>query len=311
AKKAPAKKAPAKKAPAKKAPAKKAPAKKAPAKKAPAKKAPAKKAPAKKAPTKEAQQEPSTTPTLAKGVPQRAARPGPEGGECPSLGLCIPLYNEEGNVEAVARDLLGAFRQASVPLQLVLVDNGSTDDTRKLIGTLAASEPEISGVFLERNRGYGGGILAGMARLGGDREVVGYMWGDGQIGGSDVIRVYRRLVAEKADLAKARRVERVDGWRRAAVSRVYNAMTLWLFHVTSPDTNGCPKLFSRTTWKQLAPHSEDWFLDPEIMIAVASRGLKLAEVDVVARPRTAGVSKVGTGTVLEFCKNIVKVRVKG
>jgi len=224
------------------------------------------------------------------------------------VGLCIPLYDEEGNVEEVARDLLAAFRQAAVPLQLVLVDNGSRDNTRRLIGALAASEPEIEGVFLERNRGYGGGILAGMARLGGDREIVGYMWGDGQISGSDVIRVYRRLVVEHADLAKARRVERLDGWRRAAVSRVYNALTLWLFHVTSPDTNGCPKLFTRSSWKQLAPRSEDWFLDPEIMISVASQGMKLAEVDVVARPRTAGVSKVGTGTVLEFCRNIVKVR---
>lgn len=227
---------------------------------------------------------------------------------CPALSLAIPLYDEEGNVGAVAADLLAVFRKASVPLQLILVDNGSRDGTRGVIEALAASEPEIVGVYLERNEGYGGGILAGMARADEDTEVVGYMWGDGQVEGSDVIRVYRRLVAEKADIAKARRVERIDGWRRAFISKCYNTLTLWLFHVTSPDTNGCPKMFTREAWQRLHPSSADWFIDAEVMIGVANQGMRIAEVDVVGRARHSGQSKVGSGTVVEFCLNLLKTR---
>jgi len=228
--------------------------------------------------------------------------------DSPALSLAIPLYDEEGNVADVATELLAVFRKAGVPLQLILVDNGSSDGTRRVVKDLEACEEEIEGVYLDRNQGYGGGILAGMARRSVDAQVVGYMWGDGQIQASDVIRVYRRLVAEQADIAKARRVERIDGWRRALISKCYNALTLWMFHVTSPDTNGCPKMFTRAAWEQLAPSSSDWFLDPEIMIGVANRGLRLAEVDVVGKARHSGQSKVGSSTIVEFCVNLFKAR---
>ena len=227
----------------------------------------------------------------------------------PTLALTIPLYDEEGNVEAVARGLLEAFRTAGVPLTLQLVDNGSSDGTRAIVQRLETEEPEVRGIYLDRNAGYGGGILAGMNAA--DADVVGYMWGDDQVAAEDVVRVYRRLIVDGADVAKARRVQRIDGWQRAVVTRVYNTATLWLFHITSTDTNGCPKMFRRATWQQLGPRSSDWFLDPEIMIAAARTGLKLAEVDVLARPRTKGVSKVGTGTVLEFLVNLTRAKLRG
>ena len=81
--------------------------------------------------------------------------------------------------------------------------------------------------------------------------------------------------------------------------------------VTSSDTNGCPKLFTRAAWEQLAPSHTDWFLDPEIMIGVAEQGLKLAEVDVQAQARDFGVSKVGPGTVVEFTFNLLRRRLGG
>ena len=227
----------------------------------------------------------------------------------PSLALAIPLYDEEGNVERVTRELLGTFRTAGVPLTLLLVDNGSRDGTRTLVQRLERDEPEVQGVYLDKNAGYGGGILAGMAEA--DADIVGYMWGDAQVAADDVIRIYRRLVVDDADLSKARRVQRSDGWQRTIVTRVYNTVTLWLFHVTSSDANGCPKMFRKGAWEQLSPQSTDWFLDPEIMIGAARLGLKKSEVDVLARPRTAGKSKVGTSTVVEFLVNLTREKWRG
>ena len=228
--------------------------------------------------------------------------------DSPLLSLAIPLYDEEGNVASVTSDILGVFRKAEVPLQLILVDNGSHDSTRTVVQRLETECPEVLGVYLTSNQGYGGGILAGIAKASPDAKIIGYMWGDGQIEGSDVIRVYRRLVSEKVEVAKARRVQRIDGWQRALISRCYNTLTLWLFHITSPDTNGCPKMFTRDCWERLNPKSTDWFLDAEVMIGVAEQGLRHAEVDVVGRARHSGQSKVGTGTVLEFCVNLFRTR---
>lgn len=224
----------------------------------------------------------------------------------PALTLTIPLYDEEGNVERAALGLLDTFRTAEVPLVLLLVDNGSRDGTRAIIRRLESDHAEVRGIYLDENQGYGGGILAGMDEA--DTEVLGYMWGDSQVAAADVIRVYRRLVAERADIAKVRRVQRMDGWQRALISSVYNAATLWLFHITSSDTNGCPKMFTREAWAKLSPAHTDWFIDPEIMIGVAECGLKLAEVDVQAQARDFGVSKVGPGTVVEFTINLLRRR---
>ncbi len=246
------------------------------------------------------------SPTTSKR-PRRASGKG-EDHDVPLLSLSIPLYDEEGNVASVTADILGVFRKAEVPLQLVLVDNGSHDSTRSVVQQLEADNYEVLGVYLASNQGYGGGILAGIAQASPEAEVLGYMWGDGQIEGSDVIRVYRRLVSEKVDVAKARRVERIDGWQRALISRCYNTLTLWLFHITSPDTNGCPKMFTKDCWERLSPKSTDWFLDAEVMIGVAEQGLRHAEVDVVGKARHSGQSKVGTGTVLEFCVNLLRTR---
>jgi len=233
----------------------------------------------------------------------------PSGSERPPLSLTIPLYDEEGNVERVAGSLVDTFRKAGVPLTLILVDNGSRDGTREAVRRLEAAEPEVRGVYLDKNKGYGGGILAGMNSA--DTPLLGYMWGDAQVESSDVLRVYRRLVSDDADIAKARRVQRMDGWKRTIVTNVYNTATLWLFHVTSTDANGCPKMFTREAWEKLAPASTDWFLDPEIMIGVADQVLKLAEVDVISKARDFGTSKVGMGTVLEFLVNLSRKRLLG
>jgi len=235
-------------------------------------------------------------------------RVGPSVSARPPVTITIPLYDEEGNVERTTTSLLETFRKAEVPLTLILVDNGSRDGTRALVQRIEAEEPEVRGLYLDQNQGYGGGILAGMAQA--DTEILGYMWGDSQVAATDVIRVYRRLVTEQADIAKVRRVQRMDGWRRALISSAYNTATLWLFHITSTDTNGCPKLFTRQSWELLSPSHTDWFLDPEIMIGVAERGLKLAEVDVLAQARDFGVSKVGLGTVVEFSFNLARRRLK-
>ncbi len=241
----------------------------------------------------------------------RRERATPRGSETPSLAITLPLYDEEGNVGPVVQDLLGTFRTAGVDITLTLVDNGSRDGTRAEVEALAAANPEVQGVYLDKNQGYGGGILAGMERAPADAQIVGYMWGDGQVAAEDVIRVYRRLVAENADIAKARRVQRRDGWQRTIVTRVYNTVTLWWFHITSTDANGCPKLFTKEAWAQLAPASRDWFLDPEIMIGVASGGMKLAEVDVISKARDFGASKVGASTVVEFAVNLSRARLRG
>ncbi len=218
----------------------------------------------------------------------------------PRLGLSIPLYDEQDLVEQVVVHLVETLRAANIPHSLVLVDNGSTDDTGPRVNGLCARYG-LRALHLEVNAGYGGGILAGLRQL--DTELVGWTWGDGQVAPEVVVAAYEKLVAEDLDLCKARRVERQDGLQRLVVSRIYNTV-MKAYGVTTTDVNGCPKIVRRAAWTQLDARSLDWFLDPEVVLKAAEIGLRVGEVDAVMLPRAGGASKVRGDTVLQFLQHL-------
>lgn len=228
--------------------------------------------------------------------------------QAPELSLAIPLYNEESNVRSVLGDLLAAFEQEGIEIELVPVNNGSTDRTADEIKRLADADPRIRPVHLTPNAGYGGGILSGLAAC--TAQVIGYTWGDAQISAADHIRVYRTMIREGYDLCKARRVERHDGAVRKFITTSYNAVVFpMLFGVTSTDINGCPKMFRREKLMALDVRSRDWFIDPEIMIRAGELDLKVGEVPVVFHARRHGRSNVKWKTALEFCINLASYRI--
>lgn len=224
-----------------------------------------------------------------------------------SLGLAVPLYDEESLVEEVAAGIVEAAETAGLEFRLALVNNGSRDRTGEIVARLAL-DPRILAVQLERNAGYGGGILAGIRGLlaVGAPEVLGWCWGDGQVDPAVIPRLYEACHGG-AMLAKARRVERQDGLQRKLVTTGYAAIT-GLLGVRTPDVNGCPKLLRREAWEALSPQHADWFLDAEVVLGAEARGWRIADEPVVMRRRKAGRSKVRLGTVAEFALNLARWR---
>jgi len=227
-----------------------------------------------------------------------------------SLGLAIPLYDEEALVVEVTTGLLRALDLAGLEFRLALVNNGSRDRTGELVADLAR-DPRVRAVQLAENAGYGGGILAGIRALlaEGAPEVLGWCWGDGQVDPAVIPSLYARC-QQGAMLAKARRVERQDGAQRRLVTTGY-AATVGLLGVRTPDVNGCPKLLRREAWEALAPHHADWFLDAEVVLGAEARGWRIEDEPVVMRRRKAGRSKVRLATVGEFALNLARWKLHG
>ena len=81
------------------------------------------------------------------------------------LGLVIPLYDEEDLVTEVVASIHATLKQAGIEHVLVLVNNGSQDQTAALVDDLSL-DASVVAIHLRENAGYGGGILAGLAWLG-------------------------------------------------------------------------------------------------------------------------------------------------
>lgn len=224
-----------------------------------------------------------------------------------SLSLVIPFFNESVNVTTVSEQVIAELRKAGISYELLLVDNGSHDDTRQRIQAVVQEHPEARLVIVERNVGYGAGVLEGLRHANGD--VLGFMWGDGQVDPQSVVQVYQKVIQEGLAFCKATRVVRHDGWRRALLTSVGNRLFRWCFPaIRTWDINGNPKVFTREWYGQLTLTSMDWFLDAECVIKTSLAGVPMGEVPTESPPRQAGRSHVRWRTVVEFAWNLVRYR---
>ncbi|MEK6852330.1 MAG: glycosyltransferase family 2 protein [Nanoarchaeota archaeon] len=224
----------------------------------------------------------------------------------PEVSIAIPFYNEEGNVENVLKDLAAEFKKAKVDYEILAVNNGSWDKTPEIIKNLSVKDKRIRKVDVKKNIGYGFGILTGLKHAKG--KYIGYGWGDAQVAAEDFVRVYKTLKENGLDICKVRRMNREEGFARKVQSIIYNKMLLLLFFINLKDVNGCPKIMKREVYEALKLQSNDWFLDPELIIKAKRKRYKIAEVPIIFRKREKGKSKVNYKTAFEFLKNIIKYR---
>lgn len=231
--------------------------------------------------------------------------------EQPDLSLVIVAYNEEACIENTVTDLVRELTQAKVSFELVVVDNGSTDRTGQVIRNMAKCDRRLRPVRVERNRGYGFGVLYGLRVASG--KWLGYMGADGQIAPSDVIRTFKLVKDGECDLAKVIRVKRGDGAFRAFLSATYNRFLHLVFpSVGTRDVNGVPKFFSAELFKKLDLRSKGWFIDTELMVQAMQRFRpRVSEVPVVFKPRAAGKSYVKPKIVVELLLGIVRLKLGG
>lgn len=225
------------------------------------------------------------------------------------FSLVLPFYNEEECVEEVVRALIACIRKEKIPLKLVLVNNGSTDQTGAIIEKIKQTSAEVSVVNVNKNKGYGYGILQGLSSS--KTPYLGFMCGDGQTEASDVVRVVRALQKDSSlDVCKIVRLERHDGLKRQIVSFTYNLLFSFIFFLPMKDVNGTPKFLKREAYQKMKLSSTDWFIDAELILKAKLYNLKLKEISSVYHERKTGRSHFRGATLVEFLKNLIVFRLR-
>jgi glycosyltransferase involved in cell wall biosynthesis len=226
----------------------------------------------------------------------------------PDVSFVMPCYNEEEIIGYTIPKFIAAFKGAGHRLELIAVDNGSTDRTGELIKKWAARSGSVTYHRVEKNEGYGHGILSGFPLC--SAPWVGIIPADGQVDAEDVVRLYESVaVTNGMVVGKVRRRFRMDGPLRKVVSVTYNMFVRLLWpRLQSIDINGNPKLLPREILLAMNLKSKGWFLDPEIMIKAHYMGLRVLEFNVFARMRGNGVSHVRPAACWEFFRNLITFR---
>ena len=239
-----------------------------------------------------------------------ASPAGPSPGE-PDVSFVMPCYNEEESIGYTIPHLVQAFEARGHRLQLVAVDNGSTDSTGRILKELQRQFPAIQPHRVDVNQGYGWGVLCGLPLC--TAPWVGIIPADGQVDAEDVVRLFEAVKPTRGKvLGKVRRRFRMDGLQRKAISTAYNLFVRAMWpQLGSIDVNGSPKILPRDALRQLRLESKGWLLDPEIMVKAHQLNLRVIELNVFARMRGTGMSHVRATTCWEFLRALLQARLLG
>ena len=228
----------------------------------------------------------------------------------PRLTFFFPAYNEEENVaETVRRALDEVGPLVGGSIEVLIVDDGSTDRTPELADALAAGDVRVR-VHHQANRGYGGALRAGFENASG--ELVGFSDGDLQFDLGEMERLLGRLddpARGPVDAVIGYRIKRSDPPHRIVIAKTYNAVVSALFGLRVRDIDCAMKLFRREVFDGLPLTTDSPFLSAELLIKLKARGERIAQVGVNHYPRTAGTN---TGAsfrkILRTFRDIGKLR---
>ena len=208
----------------------------------------------------------------------------------PRLTFFFPAFNEEENVERtvqLALEQIGPMVDGSI--EVLVVDDGSTDRTPQLADALAAADPRVR-VHHQPNRGYGGALQAGFGNARG--ELVCFSDGDLQFDLAEMQRLLDRLddAEHPVDAVIGWRIKRRDPFHRIFIAKTYNAIVSIAFGLRVRDIDCAMKLFRRSVFDGLRLDADGPFLSAELLIKLRARGVRIAQVGVNHYPRAAGTN---------------------
>lgn len=219
------------------------------------------------------------------------------------LSIVMPAYNEGGGIERTLRKTFNALRNQGFPYEVIVVNNGSKDNTAEVLSTLEKEFPKLKVVTVMPNRNYGGGIKAGLASAEG--EILGWTDADGQVDPKGIVDLYRLIADKGYEVAKAYRYPREETIYRKFQSGIFNLIFKIFFGNIADDVNAKPKLMTREIYEKIPLESNDIFIDAEIIIRLAKARIKVGTAPVPFLKREFGKSKMRLWTSLEFLWRMV------
>ena len=204
------------------------------------------------------------------------------------ITFVIPCYNEEENLSQLLKHLTD-YLTLHRDCRFIIVDNGSTDKSRKFLESHSQSE-NLSVIHLDINRGYGGGIWAGVTQS--KTPWTGWFHADMQIPFSDIILV-KNMVCKELRAAKGIRIG------RPLSDRIFTAgMSIFcssIFFTKLRDINGQPTIYETKFLQNIQIPPIDFSFDLHCYVAAKKFGVSISRQNVAMQQRVAGESSWNSG----------------
>ena len=208
------------------------------------------------------------------------------------LSVIIPCFNEEKNlVEIVKQIKVVKEENKDIFIEFIVVNNGSTDNSSSKL-TKLNDQYNFKIVDLDKNLGYGGGILAGIREA--TCSVIAWTHGDLQCDLNDVITAYKKNLIKlnnKKTIVKGKRIKR--NFFDAFFSNSMALIASLVFQKTFNEINAQPKIFSREILINFHNAPNDFSLDLFLLYVSKKAKYEIIDYPVIYKKRIAGIAKGG------------------
>jgi glycosyltransferase involved in cell wall biosynthesis len=200
------------------------------------------------------------------------------------ISAVLPAFNEAGNLERSVGGVARALASRARNFEIVVVDDGSRDETPALLDRLKAQHGELRVVRHPVNRGYGAALRSGFeaARL----SWIFLIDADNQFDPDEVDLLIAR--AGDADIVAGYRQHRRDPLARRLNAWAFFGLVRMLFGPLAKDVNCAFKLLRRDLLARMELHTQGALINTEILVLAHQLHARVIEVPVHHYPRTAG-----------------------
>ena len=205
-----------------------------------------------------------------------------------SITAFFPAYNDEQTIEGIIRTAAAEISKVTDDYEVVVVDDGSKDQTGPVLDRLAAELPYLRVIHHPRNLGYGAALITGFNNA--RKDLIFYTDGDGQYD----VREIHRLLAElrpNIDLVNGYKVKRADAWYRIWIGGFYRRAMKVAFRLSIRDVDCDFRLFRRRIFDVITLESRSGVICVEMAKKFERAGFRMAEVPVSHYPRMHGSSE--------------------
>ena len=200
-----------------------------------------------------------------------------------------------GEIRAVARE-------QGYDVEVIFVDDGSSDPSWEVIGQLAATDEKVRGIRFRRNFGKAAALDAGFRAARGETIVT--LDADLQDDPREIPKLLEKM-NQGCDVVSGWKQTRHDPWHKVLPSRVFNALVGWMTGVRLHDHNCGMKCYRREVFDEVRLYGE---LHRFVPVLAAARGFRVGEVVVNHRPRKFGRSKYGAARFIKGFLDLLTVK---
>ncbi len=227
----------------------------------------------------------------------------------PSISLVLPAYNEADNIEPMVAEAVPALEAVSDDYEIMVVDDGSADDTAAVTKRVMEQVPQLRLIEHEVNQGFGAAVFTGFTNA--EKDWIFYTDADRQFVLSELENFVPLM--DNADLIAGYRAPRQDPFMRVFYGKGWSALCSLVFGYTVRDVDCGFKLFRREIIKELSSSiaSRGATFSIEWLIRAKRAGYRFVELPVTHRPRVAG-SQTGANinVIVRAFRELAQVRLQ-